>query len=274
MRQRSLLVLFILTMTVALRLGPMSSPSASAASQSVQARVADKTPERLDALEARAKDLEDKIDRAALKNDYIQQTQKQYETYYEKAFSTQIQILTILGIILSVLLFLAGRIGLKIFDRQIQLELKSATDSLRLEFENKLSEQLRSLAEKNTTQVKELEEGLKSSIAVVQEDLQLRSDFLFQFFMGASAYVDKDYDGALIRLRRALRLYKQGRQRSAVPLWGGETTTRFIFYSIKNQGPEFAQLAQKELENDVYKDLGEELTEAAKRIPELSPLLS
>src|SRR5579863_6581870 len=129
--------------------GPGDSPSA----QSKTAQSSDITSHRLDSLEVRQKELGDAVDRAALRNDYIEKIQKQYETYYEKAFSTQTQLLTILGIFLTVSLFIGGKLGFRIFDRQIQLEVKSATDGLRLEFETRMNSQLGSLSEKNNTQL-------------------------------------------------------------------------------------------------------------------------
>lgn len=227
-------------------------------------------------MEAQAKSLNDKIDRAGLKDDYIQQIQKQYETYYEKAFSTQLQILGILGLILSVLLFLAGRFGFKVFDRQIQLEIRSATDALRLEFENRLGDQLRSLAERNSAQLQELEGGLRKRLTALGEDLQLRSDFHFEFSVAMGAYVDKAYDSAINRSHRALELYKQLRKQGAAPLGTGTTILGFVFQSIMKEGEQedFPERAKNELKNDLYQDLDEELTVAASRMPDLLPLLS
>ena len=257
----------------------LTSPSGQAAtptqSPSAQGQITKTVSGRLDSLEVRIKKLEDDIDHATLRNEYIQQIQKQYETYYEKAFSTQLQILTILGIILSVLLFLAGRFGLSIFDRQVQLQLKSATDTLRSEFENRLAGQLKTLSEKNTAQLKELENGLKERIAILNDDLQLRSEFQFQFSMGTSAQLDKVFDSALSRFHRAMEIYVMGKGRGVVPLSDGATAVRFDFYAIHLQNAsEFAGRAKKELENELYKSLGDELMIAAKNVPNLLPLLN
>ncbi|HXM94717.1 MAG TPA: hypothetical protein VOA64_10780 [Candidatus Dormibacteraeota bacterium] len=63
--------------------------------------------------------MEQKAASAAMEKDYITRIQKQYETCYEKAFNAQGSILTTLGIILTTLFFLAGRFGLRVFDRQM-----------------------------------------------------------------------------------------------------------------------------------------------------------
>lgn len=272
MRRGSSLILFVVLPLFCF--GVVSRLNTKAQSPPAKSPVAKTTSERVDSLETRSKELESAIDRAALKNDYIQQIQKQYETYYEKAFSTQLQILTILGIILSVLLFLAGRFGLSIFDRQIQLQLKSATDSLRSEFGNRLDEQLKSLSEMNAARLKELENGLVGRISILDEDLQLRSDFQFQFTVGIAAHVDKEYQSAVSRLRNALSLYVKGKDRRVIPLSAGVTAVRMLLWSLNEQGePEFDARLKKELENEIYQSLDEELTRVASDIPELLPLL-
>jgi hypothetical protein len=239
----------------------------------------EKTSQRLDSLEVRQKELGDTVDRAALKTDYIEKIQKQYETYYEKAFSTQIQLLTILGIFLTVVLFLGGKFGLRLFDRQIQLELKSATDGLRLEFQSVMDERLRSLSEKNRAQLKELEEGLKTRIAVLEEDLQLRSDFQFHFFMGMSAFLDGEFIDAVGRYHRALEVYLKGKERKTIARPAALTAIDFIFTSIQKltgsseEGmAEFVRQAKEELENKIYEQLAEELAEVGERHPELKRL--
>jgi hypothetical protein len=272
MRRGPSLVLFIVTLLSFL--GLVSGAATSTPSPSAQAQIPKTTPERLDSLEERTKELEGEIDHATLKNDYIQQIQRQYETYYERAFSTQIQILSILGIILTVLLFLAGRFGLNIFDRQIQLQLKSATDTLRSEFEIRLAEQLRSLTENNAAQLKELEAGLKSTIAVLEETVQLRSDFQFRFSLGTSALLDEALESAVNRFREALTIYVKGKDRDVVPRSGGVTTLRLLFFTMNKQGEaEFAERAKQELENIIYQDLDQELLQTAQHLPPLLPLL-
>src|SRR5882762_9464183 len=103
MRHASLFVFLAITLVPCLDL--ISGVTTSTLSPPAQTNPADKTSERLDSLETHTKELDDKIDRATLKNDYTQQIQKQYETYYQKAFSTQIQIFSVLGIILTLLTF-------------------------------------------------------------------------------------------------------------------------------------------------------------------------
>jgi hypothetical protein len=83
------------------------------------------TESRLDAAELKAKS-------AALDTDYVQRIQKQYESYYEKAFNTQIIIVTIIGLIVA----LVGKFGV---DHMVQSKLMEASATLREEFTQKLA---------------------------------------------------------------------------------------------------------------------------------------
>lgn len=271
MKQISFLILLLIALF--LYFGS-NSQAAALTPPAAQAKTSDNISDRLDSVESRVKELGDKIDHVGLKDDYTQQIQKQYEAYYEKAFSTQIEILTILGIILTALFFFAGRFGLKVFDRQLQLELTSATNALRSEFEKRLAEQLKSLGDVNAARVKELESALRTDIATLETDLRLRSEFQFESSMGAAAFAGKDYDAAKDRAREALAFYKQGKDRHSIPLMGAIRMIGFVFASIREQARDhFAELAKQELTQTIYQGLEKELAEVAIRIPELGPLL-
>lgn len=61
----------------------------------------------MDALESQLKEAQAKADRAAMEKDYIERIQKEVNAYYEKAFATQIIVITIIGLIVG----LIGKFG-------------------------------------------------------------------------------------------------------------------------------------------------------------------
>ena len=63
--------------------------------------------ERVDALESQLKEAQAKADRAAMEKDYIERIQKEVNAYYEKAFNTQLAIVTIIAVIVG----LVGKFG-------------------------------------------------------------------------------------------------------------------------------------------------------------------
>src|SRR5467141_846952 len=98
---------FIASIPVIVLLTPLSPALAQQKPASPSPHSQAQLEDRVKELETRLNAAEQKAASAALEKDYITRVQKQYETYYEKAFNTQGWILTILGIILTTLFFLA-----------------------------------------------------------------------------------------------------------------------------------------------------------------------
>src|SRR5712692_625761 len=81
----------------------------AALSQAEAARIPAPPPPTSQAqFEARVKDLETRLNEAekkaalaAMEKDYITRTQKQFESYYQTAFHTQVWVLSIMGTILA-----------------------------------------------------------------------------------------------------------------------------------------------------------------------------
>lgn len=78
--------------------------------------------ERVDALESQLKEAQAKADRAAMEKDYIERIQKEVNAYYEKAFNTQLAIVTIIAVIVG----LVGKFGV---DHIVQSKLTEASTS-------------------------------------------------------------------------------------------------------------------------------------------------
>lgn len=132
-------------------------------------------------LEKRLDATDQKAASAAMEKDYITRVQKEYEAYYEKAYNTQVWILSILGLILTTLFFLAGRIGFSVFDRRIDSALREASAQLRTEFTQLLEKETKALRESNAAQIKELDSTLAARIGDLEKDLKARSTFQFRF---------------------------------------------------------------------------------------------
>src|SRR6266581_3405135 len=158
--------------------------------------------DRVKELETRLSAAEQKAASAAMEKDYITRVQKQYETYYEKAFNTQVWTLSILGLILTAVFFLAGRIGFAVFDRRIDSALREASTQLRTEFAQLLGKETQALREANSAQLKTLEDGLTKRITEQVQDLKTRSSFEIQFVQGLAAAADKRYADARNSFRR------------------------------------------------------------------------
>ncbi len=237
-------------------------------------------------LEARVKDLENRLTAAeqkaasaVMEKEYILRTQNHYETYYKEVFSTQTHILwtigvtvTLLGITLSVVFFVAGRFGFNIFDRRIEMNLKEASAQLRAEFTERLAKETNALREANAAQLKELEAALTKRITEQEEDLTTRSDYQFQFAQGLSFAANEFWDQAIKHFRHALAIYKSGKLRQLLKKDDGVSVARNIFVSLKRQGnPE--ENIKKQLSHELYDGLEGELALAAVDLKWLGPFL-
>jgi len=230
--------------------------------------------DRVKQLEARLNDAEQRAASAAMEKDYITRVQKQYETYYEKAFNTQVWTLSILGIFLTVVLGLAGRIGFGIFDRSIQHALGDASAQLRTEFTQMLGKETQALREANSAQLKALEDDLNKRITEQEKDLKTRFDFQYRFVSGLAAGADKRHPDARNRFREALVIYKLSKVRQLIPRESAARAAANIFVSLKNQDEaNILENAKKELADALYNDLEGELALAAVDLNWLTPLL-
>ncbi len=266
---------FIATTAVILLLTPLSLAAA-------QQKPAPPLPNSQAQLGARVKDLEARLNAAeqkaasaAMEKDYITRVQKQYETYYEKAFNTQVWTLSILGLILTAVFFLAGRIGFAVFDRRIDSALREASTQLRTEFAQLLGKETQALREANSAQLKTLEDGLTKRITEQVQDLKTRSSFEIQFVQGLAAAADKRYADARNSFRRAMTLYTSGKPRQLIEKRHATSATRNLFVMFEEEDKaNFTENAKEELARPLYNDLGDELAQAALTLGWLTPLLN
>jgi hypothetical protein len=240
-----------------------------------------KLEDRVNQLETDLRAAQQKAEKATMDKDYILHTQNHYESYYREVFSTQTHILwtigvtaTLLSITLTAVFFVAGRFGFNIFDRKIDSSLRDAAAQLRTEFTQLLAKEMQSLQEANAAQLKALEEGLTKRISEQEEDLKNRSRFQFDFAQGLAAAADERYDDAGRSFRRALEIYKLCRPKQLFKKHTGALAVRNIFVMVKKVGKaNFAENAKKELEDELYNDIEDELARAAISLNWLVPIL-
>jgi predicted negative regulator of RcsB-dependent stress response len=254
---------FIATVAVSVLLG---AHSPAAAPQ----KPAPPPPTAQAQLEARVKDLEtrlvaaeQKAASAAMEKDYITRVQAQYERYYEKAFNTQVTILSVIALFITIIFGIAARFGFTIFDRSIQHALSDASSQLRTEFAQMLAKETQALREANAAQVERL-----------QENLLARAEFTFQFSQGMSQSAGKDFDEAIKHYLNALQVYTERNLQQTMGKEPGAKSIANIFANLKAKDPaNFEVNARKELAANRYKNLPDELAFAAVDMPELGPLL-
>src|SRR6266568_3041934 len=116
--------------------------------------------DRVKELETRLSAAEQKAASAAMEKDYITRIQKQYEAYYEKAFNTQVTIVSTLALFITIVLAIAAKFGFDTFDRRIDTALTEASAQLRTEFNQQLRTELDALRASNAERISGLEAAL------------------------------------------------------------------------------------------------------------------
>lgn len=234
--------------------------------------------ERITALEADLKAAEQRADRTALDTEYTQRIQKQYESYYEKAFNTQIWILTIFILILTVLLGFTARFGLTIFDRQIDNALRETSTQLRSDFTRALEKEMNALSEASTKQTSALEVKFAELVKEQEKDLKILSRFNFQFSQGLAFALASRHTDAVHHFHNALESYVRGKARGLFPDNKQVGFVANIFRNVWRQheqdGEEESKKAiDSELRSGRYAGLVTELESAAAKLPPLADLL-
>jgi hypothetical protein len=230
--------------------------------------------DRLKKLEERVDAAEKAASSAAMENDYITRTQKQYESYYQKVVSTQMWTLGIMGLILTGVFVLVARFSLKMVNEQAKTATAGATVQLRNEYARAQAKEVQKLWDSNAADIKKLKETLTAQFAELGQNLKDRSDFQMLFVQALAEGLDESQGDSLLTLRNALRTYKSGKPRNLIEAKVGAATARSIFESLRRKHREnYVDKAQEELADSLYNDLEEELALAALRSPWLTPLI-
>jgi hypothetical protein len=231
--------------------------------------------DRLRKLEERADAAEKAASSAEMEKDYITRTQKQYESYYQKAFNTQMWTLGIMGLILTGVFVLVARFSLKMIDEQTKTATAGATVQMRNEYARALAKEVQKLWDSNATDVKKLKEALTAQFVELEQNFKERSDFQMQFVQALAEDLDERKGDSLLTFRNALRTYKSGKPRNLIEAKVGATTARSIFESLRRKhGENYVDKAREELADSLYNGLEEELALAALQTPWLTPLIN
>ena len=228
------------------------------------------TEERIKKLESRADDADKAAASAAMEKDYITRVQKQYESYYEKAFTTTMTVFGSIGLIFTVISIVAATLSLKFFDHRVQTAVTKVQDDVTATMKGELE----ILRKENAAQIKELDTILAGRITQLEQDLRARSAFQFQAAQGLAAGADQRFDDARKNFRSALLIYKACKPRQLFPTDDGAHTVQNIFIAIRKEYPDaYEEKAREELKDPLYNDLDDELARAAIDPPWLAPLI-
>jgi hypothetical protein len=210
-----------------------------------------------------------------MEKDYITRTQKQYESYYQKAFNSQMWTLGVMGLLLAGVYVLVARFSLKMIDEHTKTATAGATVQMRSEYARALAKEVQKLWDSNAADVKNLKETLTAQFAELEQNLKNRSDFQMQFVQALAESLDEHQGDSLLTFRNALRTYKSGKPRNLIEAKMGATTARSIFESLrKKHGENYVDKARDELADSLYNGLQEELALAALQSPWLAPLIN
>jgi hypothetical protein len=205
---------------------------------------------------------------AAMEKDYITRIQKQYETYYEKAFNTQIIIITVMALLVG----LFGKFGV---DHIIQSKLTEASAHLRTEFNQGLDTELQKLKDSNAADTKQLKETLTTEISQLGQNLSDRSNYQFQFAQGMASAADERFEAARLSYRRAVILYKTCKARQLLKTISGRAAIHNMFTALKKASPEtFVEQSKQELADPLFTNLDDELAGVALELEWLKPLIN
>ena len=102
--------------------------SQSAQAQQTQAQL----EERIKQIEGRLAVAEQNAESSKLQDAYVKDVQTQANSYYDKVLTTQVMSLSILGLIITIVLAVAGRFSIKVFDDRARAALATTTTPVRV----------------------------------------------------------------------------------------------------------------------------------------------
>ncbi len=183
-------------------------------------------------------------------------------------------VLSITGFTLATVFFLGSRFGFDIFDRRIDSALKDGITKLRIEFAERLANEMKALQEAHEAELKTLEDDLTKRITQQEQDLKTRSNFQYLFAQALAKGAEDEYAEATRIFRSALKVYVLGKPRGLFSKGSAAATIRNIFVNMQNEDKaKFLENAGKELADKLYIDLEDELALAAIDLESLGPLL-
>lgn len=228
------------------------------------------TEERIKQLESRADAAEKAAANAAMEKDYITRVQKEYESYYEKAYNSMLGVVGIIGLIIAVISWVITKFSIEFFDHRVESAVTKARDDVTAAMKIELD----ILRKENAAQNKELNSALTAQIARVNQDLEDRSQFLFLALQGQVMGAADRFADATISFRYALELYQTCKPRHLITTRHGVITVNNLFMGLRNEHPDtYMEEAKQELAKPLYDSLDGELASSALEVPWLAPLI-
>ncbi len=247
----------------------------------VRSQQPQKSP-RPPAQDDRLKKLEDRLDAAeksasasAMERDYIQRTQKLYESYYQKTFNLQMWTLALVGFLLIVIFSFVVRFSVNLFEQRTKLATTDAIAQMRNEHTRTLAREVQKLWDSNAADNKKLRESLAAKQTLLEQNLRHTSEFGLLFVQGLAAGAENRLDDSLAAFRQALLAYKAGKPQNLLDTKMGAATLSQIFESLRKAHTEtFPDKAREELAAPLYNGLEQELALSTLQNPWLTPLIN
>lgn len=251
---------------------PLQQPKSPANPQQAQFEKRLKELEQqLTATKAREDEVEKKADAAVLQNEYVKSIQSDAKTYYDKVLSTQTWTLSILGLIITITLFLAGRFSLKFFDARVQSSIDAAVATLDRAFNEKTQSELGTLRKENAKDLQGLDAKLTGKITDEVRKLEERSTVM-ALLAAAGAQLDDptnavDYYRLVVEnIAKTPSYFEATTRQSAI---------RLLFITMKRANIEkFDEQAKKELATDALKKLRADVSSVISTMPALAKVLA
>jgi hypothetical protein len=242
--------------------------------------------QQIEELKKRLDDAELKAKSTDLDKDYIIRVQKQYEAYYEKVLSTQTTTVTIAGILITVLLALAARVGFNTFERLTQSAIREATSQVRSEFATAtaqlrtdtavaLGTEVESLKEANATNMQALSDKLTTQMNTLDEQVEARTSYFLALDAASAMAEPHTTEASIAMTRTAIETYKQHKGQAPFSPKMGDLAIRQLLYFLKSRRPQdFPDAVRNELRSNyaLFQGLDAEMTEAFLRHQALLPV--
>ena len=216
--------------------------------------------ERVEKLEGELSDQKQKLTTAELENGYIERVETDTKAYYEKAFNSQIIILSILALVVGIV----GKFGV---DHVVEAKLTQAQTALREEFMSSLADRFGELKEAYTAGAEQTKATLAGQIAELAEDLQLRVGYETTFARALAIGAAGQLSDALDGFRNSLQIYDRcnSRLRSILKAPVASAISN-ILHAIERLNPQNREEALiKELQDKRYDNLENELDSVARQ---------
>jgi hypothetical protein len=241
--------------------------------------------QQIDELKQHLADAELKAKSAELDKDYTTRIQKQYEAYYEKAFNTQVAIIGIITLLITIVLWATARFGLNVFERLTQSAIREATSQLRSEFATAttqlrtdtalaLGTEVESLKKANAANMQALTEELTIQMNTLDKQVEARTSYFVAINAAFAMAEPHPTEASIVMSQTAIATYKAGKAH-LIPQMGSTAIRQMLAFIRLHRPQDFADAVRNELRSnyELFKGLDAEITEALLEHQALLPVL-